>query len=339
MLRESKFRKHQVRDNDDCAASSDDERVQKIWLHYRPQAPINYSDLVEEGTIDAGLTSPSCSSPNVAANTFQPSEITGRSTGRLQENRDRAAGLAAAAADMSIDMILNDSFVPRIRNMSTQNRLDGTDEMVLRSSLPNNYLTPQSIPLQSTNDMPWNRSYYEPPKMSGMSVASDEFIPHDQIQQRLDQDEKEWQNDFGILPAESDQPKSSTTPSAKSSNAEAKMGAKLVNLTEFSGYLADSNVARNNLSDFSSMSLGQYFGNRCEDVREMIPNRSPTKQHPIGLLDSYRTGSEYSSTSGDSKKYSQGNVPQFTMTFERFEPMEFHIFILQRPRHFTQTTN
>lgn len=308
MLRESKFRKHQVRANDECAASSDDERVQKVWLHYRPQAPINYSDLVEDGTIDAGLASPSCSSPNVAAHTFQPSEITGRSTGRLQENQKRDAGLAAAAADMSIEMILNDSFVPRIRNMSTNNRLDGTDDMVLRSSLPNKYLTPKSIPLQSTNDMAWNRSCYEPPRMSGMSVASDEFIPYDQIQQRLDQDEKAWQDEMGILPAESDRPKTSTASSAKSSNAEAKRGGKLVNLTEFSGYLADSNVARNNMSDFSSMSLGAYFGNRCEDVREMIPNRSPTKQHPIGLLDSYRTGSEYSTTSGDSKKYSQGNV-------------------------------
>lgn len=126
-----------------------------------------------------------------------------------------------------------------------------------------------------------------------------------QMQDKLSQDEKEWQNEFGILPAESDRPGISITSTARTSKADPKVGGKLVNLTEFSGYFADNNLPDNNLSDFSTMSLGQYFGKRCEDVREMFPNRSPTKHNPIALLDSYRTGTDYS-TSGDSKKYSQG---------------------------------
>lgn len=129
-----------------------------------------------------------------------------------------------------------------------------------------------------------------------------------QVQEILNQDEREWQNEFGILPAVSDIPEILITSTSKTSNANPKIGGKkLVNLTEFSGYLADNNSPDNNLSDFSTISLGQYFGKRCQDVHEMIPSRSPTKHKPIALLgDSYRTGTDYSSTSGDSKKYSQG---------------------------------
>lgn len=123
------------------------------------------------------------------------------------------------------------------------------------------------------------------------------------MEKQLIQDEREWQNEFGILPPESDHPVITST--AKTSNTDRKMGGKLVNLTEFSGFLAENNSA----ADFSTMSLGKYFGNRCQDVHEMIPGRSPTKQKPIALLgDSYRSGSDYSGVSGDSKKYSQGNL-------------------------------
>lgn len=179
MLRESKLSKH--RGIDEQGASSGDEMAQNIWQKYRPRAAINFSDLVEERTIDACVSSPSFSTSNLAKHTFEPTEITGRSTSRLKDNRTRDAGVAAAAADMSIDMILSDSFVHGIRSMSTKPKADGTDDRASRSSLPVNYMTADSIPMASTNEMAWNRSCYEPPKTSGVSVTSEDFAPFDQV--------------------------------------------------------------------------------------------------------------------------------------------------------------
>lgn len=142
----------------------------------------------------------------------------------------------------------------------------------------------------------------------------------------MNQDEKEWQDEFGILPAETERFSTVITSTAKMRHAEPKVSGKLINLTEFSGYLADNNLADNNLANFSNMSLGQYFGKRCGDVREMIPSRSPTKHKPIALLgDSYRTGSDYSS-SGDSKKYSKGKYICVDRNMPK--PMTFHLIQL-----------
>lgn len=129
------------------------------------------------------------------------------------------------------------------------------------------------------------------------------------MQAQLDVDEREWEKEYGILPPESDSREKLTASVAESSKVDSKMAGKLVNLTEFSGYLADSNAAEKNLSDFSNMSLGKFFGKRCQDINEMIPVRSPPKRRPVALLgDSYRTGSDFSHISGDSKKYSQGEL-------------------------------
>lgn len=104
--------------------------------------------------------------------------------------------------------------------------------------------------------------------------------------EKLLEDEKEWQNEFGDLPPiEASKPLSKiATPNRR--NANKKIPGKLVNLTEFSGYLGDSNSA-----EYSTMSMGKYFSKRCEDIRDMIPNSSPTKCKPMALLsDSHRTG-------------------------------------------------
>lgn len=151
------------------------------------------------------------------------------------------------------------------------------------------------------------------------------------MQDKLWQDEREWQNEFGILPSGIDRYGKMLTSTAKVSNAESKNGGKLVNLTEFSGYLAGNNTA-----NCSTMSLGQYFSKRCEDIREIIPSKSPTKTIPIALLgDSYRSGSEYNSSCG-SKKYSQGICPIATHISSTIDSINFYS---QCPHHFTQTMN
>lgn len=113
-----------------------------------------------------------------------------------------------------------------------------------------------------------------------------------------------------------------------------KRNTKLVNLTEFSGYLAESNRTENSSANYSTMSMGQFFAKRCEDVRDMIPSRSPTKSKPIALVgDSYRSASDYN-TSSESNKYSQGRVAHWMRSFSifsRYFPYSI-IIILHRRR-------
>lgn len=179
MLRESRLRKH--RDREEHASSSNDDLIHNIWQKYRPKAAINFSDLVEERTMDAAVPSSSFSSPNMAKDSLEPSEITGRSTNRAADKRKLEADVAAVAAEMSIDMILGDSFVHEIRNMSTRKNVDSTDNRSSQNSLPVNNKKIDSIPIASASDMDWNRSCYEPPKMSVISVSSEDFVPFDQV--------------------------------------------------------------------------------------------------------------------------------------------------------------
>lgn len=178
MSQASKHRKHLARENDEHAASSGDEKTPNIWEKYRPRAAINFSDLIEEPTMDAA--SPSYLSRDSFKHTFESSEISGRST-RDNRNRNREYEVAAAAAKMSIDMILSDSFVNDIRSMSTKHNIDDIEDKASRSSLPTKYTTPDSMPMFSTNEMAWNRSCFEPPQIGSISLASDDFVPFAQV--------------------------------------------------------------------------------------------------------------------------------------------------------------
>lgn len=153
------------------------EVLRNVWERYRSKQPINISDMVEDRTMDAVLASPSISSPSPKPkNTFDPTEMTGRSTGRLATTGSMHA---TAAAEMSTDMILSDSFVHRIRKMSTKNDGDDSYGKGLRESLPVNFKSAENIPLLELRQ---NRTVLDPPQMDGWSINSDEFAPHDQVQ-------------------------------------------------------------------------------------------------------------------------------------------------------------
>lgn len=97
----------------------------------------------------------------------------------------------------------------------------------------------------------------------------------------IQRDEREWENEFADLPAKTD----SIASSERSATSLRLPQSRLINLTEFSGYLAEHKT-----SETSDMSLGNFFSKRCEDLHRMIPNKSPTKQHkpvPLILCDDY----------------------------------------------------
>lgn len=100
-------------------------------------------------------------------------------------------------------------------------------------------------------------------------------------------DEKAWEKEFANLPPA--EPDMNIAQASSTPNVMKKVPGKLVNLTEFSGFLGDVNSS----TDVSKMSMGRFFHNRCEDIRHMIPNKSPTKDKPVPLIESYRSGRQW----------------------------------------------
>lgn len=100
----------------------------------------------------------------------------------------------------------------------------------------------------------------------------------EQMQSKLLEDERQWQNEFGNLPS---MDRSSKETSSSSECRYSKRGAKYLNLTEFSGIVGDGGRYSSN------MSMGNFFSTRCEDVRQIITTKSPTKRlKPVALVES-----------------------------------------------------
>lgn len=113
----------------------------------------------------------------------------------------------------------------------------------------------------------------------------------------LVQDEKEWEHEYADIP------EMDSKDTSKKSSAVYRNAAHLINLTEFSGFLPESNRT------LSEVSIGQYFSKKCEDVRGIIENASPPKKfnEPIPLLTSDSIASSGTATSYGGG-YSQGKI-------------------------------
>lgn len=120
----------------------------------------------------------------------------------------------------------------------------------------------------------------------------------------LVQDEKDWEHEYADIP----QVNSDETP--KKSSAVHRNAAHLINLTEFSGFLPESNRT------LSEVSIGQYFSKKCEDVRGIIENASPPKKcnDPIPLFTSDSLASD-GMTASYGGEYSQGKTERKYMYF------------------------
>lgn len=94
------------------------------------------------------------------------------------------------------------------------------------------------------------------------------------MRSRLAEDEKLWQDEFGVLP--------STNTRSPDSDADSKN--QYTSFAEMSARYRDRDTT-------SNFSMGNYFSRRCEDVRQMIPARSPVKAvRPFALVDTDGSG-------------------------------------------------
>lgn len=244
---------------------SKNEMYSNLWEKYRPNTEINFSDIIEDKTIYESNQS--------TKTTFDPNEITGRST--LWKNGNSNTDDIDVDA-VSVKDILCNSFVETIRHMS-QNK-QGGDDKSLSIGFTHKNSAANTI---NSKEFEWNSSISGNTSNAKLSdsMKSENFKPFNEMENVLLKDEKEWQKEFATIPSDSNYDVSQNKESL------AKSSKKLVNYTEFSGLLNDSN------SSSTEMSIGKYFSRKCEDIRSLIPNLSPTKTRPIPLLgNSYRSG-------------------------------------------------
>lgn len=91
------------------------------------------------------------------------------------------------------------------------------------------------------------------------------FVPLQMKNAILDKDEKSWEEEYTDLP--------SAVPQ------KSKDTYNYVNMTDFSiQKSADESTNKPGSAD-GNFSIGQYFRNRCDDIRTIIPNVSPKKKY------------------------------------------------------------
>lgn len=145
-----------------------------VWEAYRPKGPVNFSDLIEDETIDARSTTASLIYGDEGNNAFAPDEITGRST--CLQDAGGARNAVHGAKDFSVDMILGDSFVKEVRSLSK-----APSEVKRLSSLPKNCISDSSV---ANADMAWKHLCTDMPSQAETrsdSICSGEFVPFDQV--------------------------------------------------------------------------------------------------------------------------------------------------------------
>lgn len=155
-----------------------------LWEKYRPK-PINFSDVAEDGTIyESNDTSNERTAPSPSQlsltnsrvplkHTFEPNEITGRSTECLAMQGLRQV-LDVDPEAISVEDLVNDSFVEQIRNMSQFNY----DESV-RISLPNRYSASNAM---ARKDFPWNQQISNVDQ-SMESLLNENFMPAEEVRE------------------------------------------------------------------------------------------------------------------------------------------------------------
>ncbi|XP_037939500.1 uncharacterized protein LOC119672513 [Teleopsis dalmanni] len=194
---------------------------------------------------------------------FEPNEITGRSTLCKQSNASQNP--SRRDSTMSTKDILNSSISMKLRNLSENLKIDSV------STDWNNY---SHVSLPRTADLSKSRAAHSDFSFNGgdglpfstdqqlnfTGLCNEEFKSYKSIEDKLLSDEKEWAQEFAVMPV-----------------AEKNK--------DFSALSFNTNNDTKNdfMADFS---VGTFFKGRSEDIRNIVKAISPEKNRsPIALVD------------------------------------------------------
>uniref|UniRef100_A0A1B0F9X8 Abnormal spindle-like microcephaly-associated protein ASH domain-containing protein n=1 Tax=Glossina morsitans morsitans TaxID=37546 RepID=A0A1B0F9X8_GLOMM len=257
---------------------------------FRYPEAINISDLITDETIHLEKnTTNSFSSAILKDNTisFEPAEMTGRSTQLKKNSRQQSEAQA-----VSVEEILATSFVPKIRNLreSLKNANNSTQSSIssmasLECSSFTNYNKMHSLPhtadmslsrtSKSLNDFDGAITFNEMAKEScnNINFSADDYGPGELMLSKFLSDEISCAEKFAAIPTK-----------ALSAQAKEKTGqTNFENTTRL-----DTTHALNTMMDYS---LGSYFNKFSEDIQDIskiVAMKSPNKRYTSVTMNSDR---------------------------------------------------
>ncbi|XP_031620090.1 uncharacterized protein LOC116338772 isoform X2 [Contarinia nasturtii] len=248
---------------------SNEQHQLNLWQQhrqqYRRESSINFSDIVEDQTIYDQTNSDM---------TYASGDISDRASSAWG-NEFGAQHHDLNSDKLSVDDILQKSFIHEIRNISQQRA--GTLSTSIRSNMAFEFSASQF-----------------PPQSDNISCVSADFRPAEEMHDQLNKDEKEWEQEFADIPQMNGVSMSMSMSSSVSDEKFAKPHGKLTNMTDFSvAYLGETTIQKD-------LSIGRFFQNRCQDLTEMIPAKSPKKHTPIALVSNSMQSASSSFTDDES---------------------------------------
>ncbi|XP_053956970.1 uncharacterized protein LOC128862404 isoform X1 [Anastrepha ludens] len=266
--------------------------------YHRPDS-INISDLVTDESINLDFKSTvSTNSTNVS---FEPSEITGRSTHYTERKSQKISknSIDSKSCRLSVGDILATSFAPKARNL-----VDILGERTSVSSTSLGSLN-NSQNLLRTADLSCNTSESTFSKAVGLPFSfnatndaglnEEEFEPAEKMHSKLLMDEIAWAQEFATIP----------TAGLNKGGKEKMPDGKDFDLL--------SNPNSSLLARDPNFSMGRFFNQRSEDLQNIVESLSPERmRQPIALVDDTQSTLSLSTPIGNTKVFTSTNDPELT---------------------------
>uniref|UniRef100_A0A1I8Q9S2 Uncharacterized protein n=1 Tax=Stomoxys calcitrans TaxID=35570 RepID=A0A1I8Q9S2_STOCA len=281
------------------------------YVPFRRPNTINISDLVTDETINLETTSSNPPSACKEAKiSFEPSEMTGRSTLYKKEIRNSKATTAETKQklkNLTVEEILASSFATKTRNLcktlnggepslDPSGALDVAADKLLSmssvssSSVCSSFGDGQEKSLPRTADMSISKQSLSQLSFNGgaggssfafsagagtgdeSGFSNEEFAPGELMQSILIMDEISWAEEYAAIPA-------------KTLSQQAKEKAAVSGESISNGF--DSPSASNSiLAGDPNFSVGNFFHMRSENIWDIVKSKSPEKcRTPFALMD------------------------------------------------------
>ncbi|KAL9699326.1 hypothetical protein quinque_002767 [Culex quinquefasciatus] len=277
----------------------DDESM--LSVQPRQYRSINITELEEEHTIHMQATPQKVS--------FEPTEMTARSTGEMDALRRR---LTVDALAPDIQQLLHASISDEVRefaggkpsidsavhllqhddrpDLSLPRTADMSRLSSMRDSLSSNPRQPKTQDFWDVSAAPAFGESWMKKELSQLEDIS--FRPADEQQSRLMEDEMAWEQEQAIIP-EMNAAKGHPAPKG----ASQKLPKNLKNHVDFSCFSGFLGQEATRIEDSSYCSVGEYFNKMSDDLKGMIPDdASPPRRTPLPLVDMSNLGTPNETT-------------------------------------------
>ncbi|XP_036337027.1 uncharacterized protein LOC118747147 [Rhagoletis pomonella] len=264
----------------------------------RPDS-INISDLVTDESIN--LNFKSTLSTNNTKVSFEPSEITGRSTHYTERNshKNPKNSIATTSSRLSVGDILATSFAPKARNLGEALGERTSVSSTTLGSLNNSHVLLRTADLSlNTTDTTFGKAaggQFSFNMTNETGVNSEEFQPAEKMQSKLLMDEMAWAQEFATIPT------SALNKEEKEKTVEGK------------DFDLQSNPNSSILARDPNFSMGRFFNQRSEDLQNIVRSLSPERMRPpIALVDETQSTLSLSTPIGTTKVIASTNDVDLT---------------------------